>query len=116
MTDRSARERLLDIANAVAKIERFLAGKSFEDFCSDDLVHDAVVRNLEIVSEASRHVPAELKAKVNHIAWREVADFGNVLRHGYEVVNDSILWSTIERDLPVLKAVVRALLSDPDVT
>lgn len=116
MTDRSARERLLDIANAVAKIERFLAGKSFEDFCSDDLVHDAVVRNLEIVSEASRHVPAELKAKVTHIAWREVADFGNVLRHGYEVVNDSILWSTIERDLPILKVVVRALLSDPDVT
>jgi uncharacterized protein with HEPN domain len=114
MVERSARERLLDIANAVAKIERFLARKSFDDFCSDDLVHDAVVRNLEIISEASRHVPADLKAKVSVIAWREVADFGNVLRHGYEVVNDSILWSTIERDLPLLRSVVEALLKDPE--
>lgn len=115
MVERSARERLRDIAGAIAKIDRFVAGKTFEDFSTDALVHDAVVRNLEIISEASRHVPAELKAKLSHIAWREIADFGNVLRHGYEAVSDTILWSTIERDLPVLRTAIDALQIDPDV-
>jgi uncharacterized protein with HEPN domain len=116
MVKRSARERLEDIRAALAKIERFTAGKSFHDFCTDALVHDAVVRNLEVVSEASRHIPQDLKAKAPQIAWREIADFGNVLRHGYEGVSDLILWSTIERDLPVLHAVVNALLADSNVT
>ena len=116
MVGRSARERLQDIAGAVAKIDRFVAGKTFEDFSTDALVHDAVVRNLEIISEASRHIPNGIKARLAHIAWREIADFGNVLRHGYEAVSDAILWSTIERDLPVLRAAIEALLADPDVT
>jgi uncharacterized protein with HEPN domain len=115
MAERSAHERLQDIRAALAKISRFLTGKSFDDFNTDALVHDAVVRNLEIISEASRHVPADLKARAANIAWREVADFGNVLRHGYEMVNDSILWSTIERDLPVLRAAIDSLLADPDI-
>jgi uncharacterized protein with HEPN domain len=115
MAERNARERLQDIANAIAKIERFLSLKSFDDFCTDDMVHDAVIRNLEILSEASRHVPVDLKARASQVAWREVADFGNVLRHGYEAVNDAILWSTIEQDLPVLKVAVETLLSDPKI-
>jgi uncharacterized protein with HEPN domain len=112
MTKRSATERLRDILEAIEKIERFLSGHDFEIFKTDALIHDAVVRNLEIVSEASRHVPEELKAKAPHIPWREIADFGNVLRHGYEGVNDPILWSTIKRDLPLLAAALPALLAD----
>jgi uncharacterized protein with HEPN domain len=115
MGKRSARERLLDIEGAIAKIDRFVAGKSFDDFRTDALVHDAVIRNLEIVSEASRHVPDEFKAKASKIAWREIADFENVLRHGYEGVNDPILWSTIQRDLPVLLSAIRSLLADPEI-
>ncbi len=116
MVKRSARERLEDIRGAIAKIDRFLSGKSFDDFNTNALLHDAVVRNLEIVSEASRHVPAELKARLSYIAWREVADFGNVLRHGYEGVSDAILWSTVQRDLPLLREAIEVLLADPTVT
>lgn len=116
MVKRSVRERLNDIAESIDKINEFLAEKSFEDFRTSALVHDAVVRNLEIVSEASRHIPQELKARVSHISWREIADFGNVLRHGYEGVNDPILWSTIQKDLPVRMASIQLLLADPDVT
>jgi uncharacterized protein with HEPN domain len=115
MAKRSARERLQDIVESIEKIERFLTGKDFDVFKNDALIHDAVVRNLEIVSEASRHIPKELKAKTPQISWREIADFGNVLRHGYEGVNDPILWSTITRDLPPLLATIRSLLANPDV-
>lgn len=112
---RAAQERLGDILESIAKIERFLAGKSFSDFCSDALVHDAVVRNLEIVSEASRHVPDALKAKAAETPWRDIANFGNWLRHAYEGLDDEILWNTIERDLPALRAVVQDLHARPDI-
>ncbi|MGH6869948.1 MAG: HepT-like ribonuclease domain-containing protein [Rhizomicrobium sp.] len=115
MAKRSARERIKDIAESIDKVERFLMGKTFDDFRTDALVHDAVVRNLEIVSEASRHVPADVKSRAPHILWRETADFGNVLRHGYEGVNDGIIWDTIKRDLPVLRAVVQGFLDDPAI-
>ncbi|HEY0281360.1 MAG TPA: HepT-like ribonuclease domain-containing protein [Rhizomicrobium sp.] len=94
---------------------RFSCWATFEVFATSALVHDAVIRNLEIVSEASRHVPADLKATAPDIAWREIADFGNLLRHGYEGVNDRILWETIRRDLPPLMTAVRGFLDRPDV-
>lgn len=115
MAKRSARERLNDIARSIDRIGRFLDGKTYDDFRHDALVHDAVVRNLEIVSEASRHVPDTIKSRAPHIPWREIADFGNILRHGYEGVNDRIIWETIARDMPVLRAAIQVFLDDPAV-
>ena len=107
---RSPVERLSDISTAIAKIRRFLAGKDFHDFSTDALVHDAVVRNLEIISEASRHLTDGLKAAMPEVPWRNVADMGNWLRHAYEKTEDKILWETIEIGLPPLDAAVNRLL------
>lgn len=112
MGARSSKERLLDIHRAIEKIDSFLSGKDFAAFSSDALLHDAVVRNLEVISEASRHVDPMLKARAHEIPWRNVADIGNWLRHSYDIVNDGILWSTIERDLPPLKSAVARLLAE----
>ena len=72
-------------------------------------MHDAVVRNLEIISEASRHLGA-LKAQMPEVPWRKVADMGNWLRHAYEKTEDKILWETIEDGLPPLAVATRRLL------
>jgi uncharacterized protein with HEPN domain len=111
---RSQAARLDDIGEAIAKVQRFLAGKMFEDFSNDSLTHDAVVRNLEIISEASRHLTSETKAQAPEVPWRNVADIGNWLRHAYEKVNDPVLWRTIVDDLPVLSLAVKRLLHDID--
>jgi uncharacterized protein with HEPN domain len=74
------------------------------------MVHDAVVRNLEVISEASRFLPEETRSLEPDIPWRSIADMGNWLRHGYDVVNDEIIWETIERDLPALKSAVARIL------
>ena len=110
-TIRTPVERLQDIAECIEKIGRFLAGKRFEDFTADALVHDAVVRNLEIISEASRYVTDELKSEVPEIPWRKVADMGNWLRHAYEKTEDRILWDTIQEGLPALAVAVKRLLA-----
>jgi uncharacterized protein with HEPN domain len=107
---RTPTERLGDIADAIRKIEQFLSGKTFEEFSTEELIHDAVVRNLEIISEASRHLDNTLKARAPEVSWRKAADMGNWLRHGYDVVSDRILWETIEDDLPILAAAVRRLV------
>ena len=97
---------------ALDKIDRFLQGKNFETFTSDALTHDAVVRNLEVISEASRHLPEAMKVGSPQIPWRNVADMGNWLRHGYDVVSDRILWETISRDLPPLRTAVKKIITE----
>lgn len=112
---RSPKERLLDIETAVSKIDAFLAGKDFAAFTSEAMLHDAVVQNLGVISEASRFLPEEVKLREPNIPWRNVADMGNWLRHGYDMINDQILWDTIQRDFPALKAAVSRLLATNDM-
>ena len=107
-TVRTPQERLADIALAIEKIDRFLEGKSFRDFSDNELIHDAVVRNLEIISEASRHLTDALKATAPEVPWRKVADMGNWIRHAYEKIEDQILWDTILDSLPIFDGMIAA--------
>ena len=80
-----------------------------DQFAEDQKTNYAVVRALEIVSEASRHIPDEIKARHPTIAWRAIRDAGNVYRHGYLSVSLDIVWETAKRDLPPLR---QAMLSE----
>jgi uncharacterized protein with HEPN domain len=73
-----------------------------------------VERCIEIVSEASRRLPADLKASHPAIPWAKVAGIGNVLRHDYDVVNDATIWHAATVDLLPLKDAVQALLGELD--
>jgi uncharacterized protein with HEPN domain len=95
MTDRTV-FRLRDIVDAVDQIEIILDDKTFVDVFSDRLLRAGFERFLEIISEASRHVPLELKAKAVQIPWPEVAAVGNLLRHAYHKVDLEILWRIYE--------------------
>jgi uncharacterized protein with HEPN domain len=67
-------------------------------------------RRAEIISEASRHLPTELKDRNSDIPWRKVAGIGNVIRHNYERIAPDVLWKLAIEDLPVLERVCRAEL------
>jgi uncharacterized protein with HEPN domain len=66
------------------------------------------------VSEASRRLPADLKAKRPEIPWADIAGIGNTLRHGYDSLDHAPIWGVVERDLPPLKAAVEAMLQELD--
>jgi uncharacterized protein with HEPN domain len=102
--------RLRHILDAITRIETLTAGKTLEDYAADWVTRDAVERNLERISEASRHIPSELKAQHKSIPWRAVASLGNVLRHDYPQVKDPRLWRIVIQDLSPLKAAVAAML------
>jgi uncharacterized protein with HEPN domain len=103
--------RLSDIKHHIALIESFVAGISYEVFRDDLLRLYAVTRCLEIISEASRRLPDELKARHGSIAWKEMAGAGNVYRHDYEDVAASYVWVTLEDHIPLLRAAVEAELA-----
>jgi uncharacterized protein with HEPN domain len=76
-------ERLEHIATAINKIRKITAGQTRESFERDLVIRLAVERLLEVISEASRHVPDAAKSRESHIDWRGLADLGNRLRHAY---------------------------------
>lgn len=84
----SPADRLRHILGAIADVRSYTEGKSYEDYLADDMRRHAVEPCLEIISEASRHVPRAAKGRHPGIAWRGVADFGNILRHDYPNVRD----------------------------
>ncbi len=105
-------ERLEHILEAISRIESFMKGKRRGRFLSDPLLVDAVERNIERISEASRHIPEEMKARFPGIAWKDIAGIGNVLRHDYPYVSPREIWDTFENDLPQLKVVVSKMIGE----
>lgn len=95
--------RLLDIIENTEAALRFVHDLDSRQFAQDQKTHYAVVRALEIISEASRHLPDDLKARHTGIPWRAIRDAGNVYRHGYLSVSLEVVWETVTRDLPPLR-------------
>jgi uncharacterized protein with HEPN domain len=102
----AARRWLNDIQHHIAMAQGFIAGMNYEAFKDDNLHLYAVTRCLEIISEASRRLPQELKARHPSIEWREMAAAGNIYRHEYEDVAASRVWRTLTVNLPLLHDVV----------
>jgi uncharacterized protein with HEPN domain len=103
--------RVEDILDAIAKIERYTAGMTAESFAVDDKTIDAVVRNLEIIGEAARHVPSDIAARYSAIPWGKMRGMRNFLIHDYPGADHDIVWDTVRRDLPPLAPLLRALLA-----
>jgi uncharacterized protein with HEPN domain len=113
-SERDAAHRWLeDILHHISLAQSFIAGVSEKAFPDDLLRLYAVTRCLEIISEASRRLPDELKARHPSIAWKEMAAAGNVYRHEYDGVAARRVWHTVELALPPLKAVVETKLATP---
>ena len=114
MPPRNWRLRVEDIVTAAESIEDYIREMSFEIFCQDKKTVDAVVRNLEVIGEAARHVPDEVRKRFPEIAWADMSDMRNVLIHEYFGVDLTILWKTIRADLPPLVPALKGVLSQKD--
>lgn len=105
---------LHDILQRIHRIERYAAyGK--EVFLHEELLQDAVIRNFEVIGEAVKRLPDDLKMQQSHVEWRGFAGFRDVLIHQYDKVDMMQVWVTIQEDLPTLKQVVTAWLQQTDL-
>jgi uncharacterized protein with HEPN domain len=103
--------RLTDIIEAIGYIRSDMGSTTLETFAADRQKRWQVERGLEIISEASRHLPDDLKARHPGIPWRKVAGIGNVLRHEYTRVAPDILWRLVQDNLDGLDQACRTELA-----
>jgi uncharacterized protein with HEPN domain len=111
MLSSRARQALLDIRDNLLLAQEFTVGFSLEMFKADRRTFYAVTRCLEIVSEAARHLPENLRNRHPGLPWRAIMDVGNVYRHQYDNVAEEIVWRTVQHSLAPLLAVVESELS-----
>jgi uncharacterized protein with HEPN domain len=110
MVARSLVPRLTDIVEAIERIRGVLENISLQQFETDWQRQWLVERGIEIISEASRHLTDEMKARHPEIPWQKVAAIGNVLRHNYEKIAAPVIWKLAQTDLPALEKVCRVEL------
>ena len=111
-TKRKYVDYLRDILDFAAMAERFVSGVDYAAFCADDEKTLAVIRTLEVIGEAARHLPASLRQRHPEIPWREIAGARDVLIHGYFGVDLEVVWKTVREDLPPLRQAVALMLAE----
>lgn len=103
---------LKDILGALESIEAFVAGMAFEAFEKDDKTSSAVVRKFEIIGEATKQLPVELRQAYPLVPWKEMAGMRDRLIHFYSGVDLWLLWDTIQKRLPDVKAQITDILEE----
>ena len=109
MRHRDERQYLQDILDCIERIESYISDK--QSFTSENLVQDAVMRNLEIIGEAATHLSQDTTNALSEVAWRDAIDMRNFLIHGYLMVDLGVVWRTVELDLPKMRAAIEHFLS-----
>jgi len=112
MKDRPSLLFLEDILSSIQKIEDYIGGISFEDFQNDTRTVDAVLRNLEIVGEASKNIPSEIREGHPDIPWGRMTGLRNIVSHEYFGIDLSIIWQIITVNLPETKPLIDKMVKD----
>ncbi|MCW7077788.1 MAG: DUF86 domain-containing protein [Canidatus Methanoxibalbensis ujae] len=96
----------------MGKIERYTENMNFEDFSNNELIQDGVIRNLEIIGEAVKNLPDDIKKDYPEVEWRKIAGLRDILIHAYFGVDLEVIWDIVKNKVPELKEMMRKILSN----
>ncbi len=106
------KERLLHILSAIARISRYIAGKTYEEFVADDMMYYAVVKNIEIIGEAANMLTQEFLVSHPQTPWKQVKGMRNYIVHEYFQIDDTVVWDVVTENLVELKEQVERYINE----
>lgn len=101
-----------DILNSINKIERYTKGMNREQLIANELTFDAVVHNLQIIGEAVKHIPPEIRNHYPQVEWRKISGLRDIIAHAYFTIDDQIVWDIIQNKLVDLHNHIKQIRSD----
>lgn len=107
---RDFRLYLTDMCASAEKVLRYTRGLTFAEFIKDEKTFDAVLRNLEVIGEAAKHVPQEVRKRYPQVEWHRIAGLRDVVIHEYFGLDEEILWDVVQNEVPVFLENVRRIL------
>lgn len=107
---RDYRLYLDDIGDSIRKIKEYTVNASYNEFINDAKTIDAVIRNLEIIGEAVKKLPDQIKTKHPDVDWKAIAGMRDIITHQYFGVDYSEIWKAIEEDIPVLESKIKGII------
>lgn len=105
---------LEDILSSINETFEFTAGMTFETFAQDRKTSNAVVRSLEVMGEAAKHVPAKLRVLAPNVPWKYMAGMRDKLIHEYFGVDLAIVWGVVQDELPAVRPEIQRLMDRMD--
>jgi uncharacterized protein with HEPN domain len=112
MRRRASSDYLHDILDSIQKARRFTENMSFEEFSTDAKTIYATVRALEIVGEATKRLPPDIRDRQSSIPWRKMAGIRDIMIHEYNRVDLAVVWKTVKEDLPSVEPLITRVLQE----
>ncbi|MFA5343632.1 MAG: DUF86 domain-containing protein [Kiritimatiellia bacterium] len=109
---REYKDYLMDLIEAIDKIEQFAEAPAYEDFEKDEKTIFAVIRALEVMGEAAKKIPAGVRNQYKQVPWKQMAGMRDKLIHEYFGVNIRVIWKTVKEDIPLVKPIIEQMVRD----
>ena len=103
---------LEDIMECGARVHSYSANLDFDGFVSNRMAYDAILRNLELIGEAAKNVPPEVRARYPELDWRGIAGLRDVMAHEYYGLENETLWDIVQREVPPLVEQIKRILRE----
>ena len=103
---------LEDILESCQRIVSYTAGMSYDSFVKNNMVYDAVLRNIEIIGEAVKQVPKDIRDQYSEVDWRRIVGMRDIVAHHYFRIHDEIVWDIVENKIPELTEKIESILKE----